>query len=107
MAIKIFISIPPTFPLLNNPKLRIKDMMEWSSISIVPSDGEIVIHIPDPGFMPRSKTVRTVDVPDKTSAPGPAYQWTPRLKSMGWGSFERVFKVPAGRFWLMGIDVTP
>ncbi len=35
--------------MLNNPKLRMKDIMEWSSAEIAPQDGEIVAYVPDPG----------------------------------------------------------
>jgi hypothetical protein len=35
--------------VLNNPKLKRKDIMEWSTGDIKPHDGEVVIYIPDPG----------------------------------------------------------
>lgn len=35
--------------VLNNPKLRKKDLMEWSTGDIEPEDGEIVVNVPDPG----------------------------------------------------------
>jgi hypothetical protein len=41
---------------LNNPKLRLKDIMEWSSGDIKPHDGEIVVHVCDPGVFVAVKT---------------------------------------------------
>jgi hypothetical protein len=35
--------------VLNNPKLRKMDIMEWSTGDIEPADGEIVVNVPDPG----------------------------------------------------------
>lgn len=32
-----------------NPKLRLKDLQEWSTGKIVTQDGEVVEWIPDPG----------------------------------------------------------
>lgn len=32
-----------------NSKLRKKDLREWSSGEIEPQDGEVTIHLPDPG----------------------------------------------------------
>ncbi len=34
---------------LRNPKLRMKDILEWSTGDVEPRDGEIVIRLPDPG----------------------------------------------------------
>ncbi len=45
--------------LLNNPKLRIKDIQEWSSGDIVAQEGEVVIYVPDPGVHVAVK--KTVD----------------------------------------------
>ena len=82
-------------------------MMEWSSGSIVPPDGEIVIHIPDPGVYAAFKNGEDRGCTGQDVHASTGYQWTPRLKSTGRGSFERVSKVSEGRFWLRGIDVTP
>jgi hypothetical protein len=35
--------------VFNNPKLRQKDIQEWSSGEIKPHDGEVCARIPDPG----------------------------------------------------------
>lgn len=35
--------------VLNNPKLKMKDIMEWSTGNIKAQEGEIVVDIPDPG----------------------------------------------------------
>jgi len=35
--------------LLLNPKLKMKDIMEWSTGSLVPQEGEIVFYISSPG----------------------------------------------------------
>lgn len=35
--------------VLENPKLRRKDIMEWSSGKVLPQPGEVVVRIPDPG----------------------------------------------------------
>ena len=35
--------------VLNNPRLKMKDILEWSTGDITPQDGEIVVHVPDPG----------------------------------------------------------
>jgi hypothetical protein len=35
--------------ILNNPRLRLKDMQEWSSGEIKPQAGEVTIKVPDPG----------------------------------------------------------
>ena len=35
--------------VLKNPKLRIKDIMEWSTSPIKENDGEIIIRVDDPG----------------------------------------------------------
>jgi hypothetical protein len=35
--------------VFNNPKLRTKDIREWSSGDIAPIDGEVMAHVPDPG----------------------------------------------------------
>lgn len=36
--------------IVNNPKLRLKDILEWSTGDIKPeSDEEIVVRVPDPG----------------------------------------------------------
>jgi hypothetical protein len=34
---------------LNNSRLRQKDIMEWSSGPIEHHDGEVTVHVPDPG----------------------------------------------------------
>jgi hypothetical protein len=34
---------------LCNPKLRLKDIREWSTGEVKPEDGEIVIHLDHPG----------------------------------------------------------
>ena len=34
---------------LKNPKLRVKDLMEWCTSEIKPDDGEIVFFVDDPG----------------------------------------------------------
>jgi len=35
--------------VLKNPKLRIKDIMEWSTSKMKENDGEIIIRVDDPG----------------------------------------------------------
>jgi len=35
--------------VLHNPKLKLKDIMEWSSGDIKAHDGEIVVNVPDHG----------------------------------------------------------
>jgi hypothetical protein len=35
--------------ILNNPKLKMRDIMEWSTGDIEPHEGEIVVRVPDPG----------------------------------------------------------
>ena len=35
--------------VLNNPKLRVKDLLEWSTSKVQPHDGEVVIFVPDLG----------------------------------------------------------
>ncbi len=35
--------------VLNNPKLKMKDIQEWSTGGIEAQDGEIVVRVPDPG----------------------------------------------------------
>ena len=34
---------------LNNPKLKAKDILEWSTGKVKAEDGEVVIFVPDPG----------------------------------------------------------
>lgn len=34
---------------LNNPKLKMKEIMEWSTGTIEPHAGEVVVNVPDPG----------------------------------------------------------
>ncbi len=33
----------------NNPRLRMKDLREWSTGEVKPHDGEVVAHVEDPG----------------------------------------------------------
>lgn len=35
--------------VLNNRGLRMKDIMEWSTGDIKAQDGEVCVHVPDPG----------------------------------------------------------
>lgn len=35
--------------VLNNQKLKMKDIQEWSTGNIHAQDGEIVVYVPDPG----------------------------------------------------------
>lgn len=35
--------------VLQNAKLRRKDITEWSTSKVKPSAGEIVVHVPNPG----------------------------------------------------------
>lgn len=35
--------------VLKNPKLRLRDIMEWSTGKFEPQDGEIVVNVSDPG----------------------------------------------------------
>ena len=35
--------------VFKNPKLRLKDIREWSSVKIKPQEGEVVARVPDPG----------------------------------------------------------
>lgn len=35
--------------VFRNPKLKMKDIQEWSSGEIKPHEGEVVARIPDPG----------------------------------------------------------
>ena len=35
--------------ILKNPKLRVKDIMEWRTSKIEPQDGEVVVYVSDPG----------------------------------------------------------
>ena len=35
--------------VLGNRKLRMKDIMEWSTGDIKPQDGEVCVRVPDPG----------------------------------------------------------
>ncbi len=35
--------------VFKNPKLRMKDIREWSSGELKPQDGEVSAYIPDPG----------------------------------------------------------
>jgi hypothetical protein len=35
--------------VLNNRKLRVKDLMEWSTSEITAQDAEVVVFVPDPG----------------------------------------------------------
>ena len=35
--------------VLNNPKLKMKDILEWSTGEVKPQDGEMVVRVPDPG----------------------------------------------------------
>ena len=39
-----------------NPKLKMKDIQEWSSGDILPHEGEVVCHVPDPGVYVAVKT---------------------------------------------------
>ena len=34
---------------LRNPKLRMKDILEWSTGEVIAHEGEVVIWLPDPG----------------------------------------------------------
>lgn len=42
--------------VFNNPKLRLKDIQEWSSGEIKPHDGEVSVRVPDPGVYVAVKT---------------------------------------------------
>lgn len=33
--------------VLNNPKMKLKELLEWSTGSIKPQDGEIVVSLPE------------------------------------------------------------
>ena len=33
----------------NNPKLRMKDIQEWSTGDMDPMEGEVVVRVPNPG----------------------------------------------------------
>lgn len=33
----------------NNPKLKMKDILEWSTGQVTPQDGEVVARVEDPG----------------------------------------------------------
>lgn len=35
--------------VLCNPKLKMKDILEWSTGTVEPRDGEVVVNVPDPG----------------------------------------------------------
>ena len=35
--------------VLNNPKLKMKEIQEWSTGKIDPQAGEVVVRVPDPG----------------------------------------------------------
>lgn len=35
--------------VLNNPKLRMKDILEWTTGEVLPHDGEVVVRVPNPG----------------------------------------------------------
>jgi hypothetical protein len=35
---------------LKNPKLRQKDIQEWSTSEVKPQNGEVALRIPDPGI---------------------------------------------------------
>jgi hypothetical protein len=35
--------------VFNNPKLKKKDILEWSTSKIEAHDGEVVTYVPDPG----------------------------------------------------------
>lgn len=35
--------------VLKNPKLRLKDLMEWRTAEIKPEKGEVVVYVKDPG----------------------------------------------------------
>lgn len=35
--------------VFNNPKLKMKDVQEWSSGEIKAQEGEVVAYVPDPG----------------------------------------------------------
>jgi len=35
--------------VLNNPKLKLKDILEWSTGEVKTADGEVTVHVPDPG----------------------------------------------------------
>jgi hypothetical protein len=35
--------------VFDNPKLKMKDIQEWSSGDIKPHEGEVVAEVPDPG----------------------------------------------------------
>jgi hypothetical protein len=39
-----------------NPKLKMKDIQEWSSGDITPHEGEVVRFVPDPGVFVAVKT---------------------------------------------------
>lgn len=34
--------------VLNNPKLRLKDLLEWRTSKLEPQDGEVTIRVDDP-----------------------------------------------------------
>ena len=34
---------------LNNTRLKMKDVLEWSTGTVKAEDGEVVVHVPDPG----------------------------------------------------------
>ena len=40
----------------NNPRLRLKDLREWSTGEIKPHEGEVVVRVPDPGVFVAVKT---------------------------------------------------
>jgi hypothetical protein len=40
----------------NNPKLRLKDIQEWSTGEITPRAGEVAVFVPDPGVYVAVKT---------------------------------------------------
>ena len=35
--------------VLNNPKLRLKDLLEWSTSKVKSREGEVAVYVPDPG----------------------------------------------------------
>lgn len=52
--------------VLNNRKLRMQDIMEWSAGAIKPQDGEVCVRVPDPGVNVCVKTEcdkRTANAP--------------------------------------------
>lgn len=42
--------------VLKNSKLRLKDIMEWRTAEIKPQNGEVVVHVTDPGVYVAVKT---------------------------------------------------